>query len=272
MDAKPLRALGILASLLASCILAAVYAETTASGSLDWVMKTLDYSGTAIFAVTGALAAGKKRMDIFGVVVLGCVTALGGGTLRDIILDIHPVFWILDANYLSIAVMATAITFLLSRYLILPMTALNYADAAGLAVFTVIGFQIGFQETQMYSIGILMGVMTGVVGGMIRDVLLGEIPLILRRGIYASASLCGATLYALLLNFQMPEAFMILATVSATLAFRVAALNWNLGLPVFWLKEARGKSSHRRVFNPRLSLQTRQSAMFPLRDPIARKL
>jgi uncharacterized membrane protein YeiH len=106
----------------------------------------LDLIGTAVFAITGALAAGRKQMDIFGVVVLGCVTALGGGTLRDVILGIYPVFWISDTWYLGVAVTAAVATFVSARRWRLPATVLLYADAVGLAVFTVIGFQGGFRE------------------------------------------------------------------------------------------------------------------------------
>ena len=158
-----------------------------------------DLLGTATFAITGALAAGRKQMDVFGVVVLGCVTAVGGGTLRDVILGNYPIFWITDYMYLLIATLAAVGAFLMVRYRRLSIKALVYADAAGLAIFTIIGFRHGFEITGSYGIAMVMGVMTGVVGGMIRDVLAGELPLILRREIYASASLCGAMLFALLL-------------------------------------------------------------------------
>ena len=197
----------------------------------------LDLVGTAVFAITGALAAGRKKMDIFGVVVLGCVTALGGGTLRDVILGSSPVFWISDTQYLAVAILASIGTLVLAQNWRLPSTLLMYADAVGLAVFTVIGFQKGLQVTQAYSIAIVMGVTTGVVGGIIRDVLSGEIPLILRHEIYASASLCGASLFALLNYFKLTGSFPITAALLTTLAIRLAALHWNLSLPLFLLKE-----------------------------------
>ena len=198
----------------------------------------LDLLGTAVFAITGALAAGRKQMDIFGVVVLGCVTALGGGTLRDVILGIYPVFWISDTAYLGVAVTAAVATFVSARRWRLPATVLLYADAVGLAVFTVIGFQRGFQGTHAYSIGIVMGVTTGVVGGIIRDVLSGEIPLIFRREIYASASLFGAALFALLYHLRLPNLFVVLVAASTTLVIRLAALHWNLALPILWIKKS----------------------------------
>ena len=197
----------------------------------------LDLIGTAIFAITGALAAGRKRMDVFGVVVLGCVTALGGGTLRDVILGNYPVFWVSDTTYLKVAVIVAISTFVLVQRWRLPTIFLIYADAVGLAVFTVIGFQKGFIATHVYSISIVMGVTTGVVGGIIRDVLSAEIPLILRREIYASASLGGGALLALLSYLQLSSFFTVSAAVLTTLVIRLAALHWQLSLPLFKPKE-----------------------------------
>lgn len=204
---------------------------------MDLMMYLLDLSGTAIFSITGALAAGRKRMDIFGVVVLGSVTALGGGTLRDVILGIFPVFWISDTLYLAVATIAAIFTFVVVQRWRLPNIVLMYADAVGLAVFTVIGFQRGYQATHMYSIAIVMGMTTSVVGGIIRDVLSGEIPLILRREVYASASLCGATLFACMSYLQLPSSFAVFIAILTTLLIRFLALHWNLALPLLQLKE-----------------------------------
>lgn len=210
---------------------------------MDHVIHMLDLLGTAVFAVTGALAAGRKRMDIFGVVVLACVTALGGGTLRDVILGSRPVFWIADTQYLAVCSIAAIGTFLLAQRWKMPSIVLIYTDSVGLAVFTVIGFQVGFHVTHVYSIAIVMGVTTGVVGGIIRDVLSGEIPLIFRREIYASASLCGATLLALLSYLQLPTPFTVSSAVLTTLLIRLAALHWNLALPLFQLEEDNTKGT-----------------------------
>jgi uncharacterized membrane protein YeiH len=204
---------------------------------MDFLIHWFDLAGTAVFAISGALAAGRKRMDIFGVVVLGCVTALGGGTLRDVVLGSHPVFWISDTLYLALASMAAIGTFLSAQRIRFHGNVLMYADAVGLAVFTVIGFQKGFQQTHEYSIAIVMGVTTGVVGGIIRDLLSGEIPLILRREIYASASLCGAALLALLSYLQLPNSLAVSAAFLISLMIRISALHWNLALPLFRLEE-----------------------------------
>ena len=202
---------------------------------MDLVIHLLDLFGTAVFATTGALAAGRKQMDIFGVVVLGCVTALGGGTLRDVILDL-PVFWVSDTMYLAVAAIVAIGIFALAQRRQIPAMVLMYADAVGLAVFTVIGFQKGFKATQEYSIAIVMGMTTGVVGGIIRDILSGEIPLILRREIYASASLCGAALLALFTYLQLTSSFTVLAAILTTLIIRLIALHRKLALPLFRLE------------------------------------
>jgi len=204
---------------------------------MNLVIHILDLVGTAVFAVTGALAAGRKQMDIFGVVVLGCVTAMGGGTLRDVILGNYPVFWISDTMYFAVSTIVATGTFILAQRWRLPGGVLMYADAVGLAVFTVIGFQKAFLITHMYGISVVMGMTTGVVGGILRDVLSGEIPLILRKEIYASASLCGAALLALLFHLHLPMPFAAPIAALMTLAIRIAALQWNLSLPLFRTEE-----------------------------------
>ncbi|MCG8427826.1 MAG: TRIC cation channel family protein, partial [Chromatiales bacterium] len=120
-------------------------------------------------------------------------------------------------------------------YTRMPSIMLMYADAVGLAVFMFVGYQKGFEMTQAYSIGIVMGVISGVVGGIIRDVLSGEIPLIFRREIYASAALTGATLLALLSYLEVPGTITVPAAVLTTLVIRLAAIHWNLALPLFHL-------------------------------------
>ena len=161
----------------------------------------LDLFGVAVFAVTGALAAGKKQMDLFGVVVLALATALGGGTLRDLILGAYPVFWISDPTYIFVGTAAAILIFVLARFFRPPAKALKFADAFGLAVFTVIGTSKAISLGVPGSISVIMGVLTGVAGGIIRDMLSGEIPLVLKAEIYATASLCGAITFVVLTNY-----------------------------------------------------------------------
>jgi uncharacterized membrane protein YeiH len=202
----------------------------------------LDLFGTAVFAATGALAAGRKHMDVFGVVVVALVTALGGGTARDIVLGVGPVFWVQDAAYVVVAVCAALSTFVLARFARLPERALVVADAFGLAVFTAIGAQKAFAAGAATASGaagaigliaVIMGVMTGVVGGMARDVLCGEIPLILRKEIYATASLAGAVAFVLLRGNGAGRVPATAVAVAVVLVVRLAAIHWRLSLPLF---------------------------------------
>ena len=192
----------------------------------------LDLFGVAIFAITGSLAAGKKHMDLFGVVVLATVTALGGGTIRDIILDLGPAFWVTNPTYLIVVIIASIATFMLVRTIDIHSNALVIADAIGLAVFTIIGTEKAISADVSGYICVVMGVTTGVLGGMIRDILAGEIPLILQKEIYATASLCGASVFYLIyivLGLKSPA---IIISFAITFCLRLAAIKWNISLPI----------------------------------------
>lgn len=193
----------------------------------------LDLFGVAVFAITGALAAGRKKMDLFGVVVLALATALGGGTMRDILLGAFPVFWISDPTYIFVGTVAAVLVFALARLRRPPEKALSFADAFGLAVFTVIGTGKAISLGAPGSISVIMGVMTGVAGGIIRDILSGEIPLILKAEIYATASLCGAIIFAVLTTYFQDMPFAAPAAIVVILALRLTAIHWRLSLPVF---------------------------------------
>jgi uncharacterized membrane protein YeiH len=197
----------------------------------------LDLFGVAVFAVSGSLAAGRKHMDIFGVVVLGLVTALGGGTLRDTLLDVGPVFWITDRVYLLVAVVSSLLTFISVRVIRVPWRGLLVSDAFGLAVFMAIGTAKTLTITGSPSIAMLMGVMTGVAGGMVRDVLSAEVPLILRKEIYATAALCGALAYVILIQLGLADTFCLLLSAGVTLTIRLGAIHYNFSLPVFRSRE-----------------------------------
>lgn len=188
----------------------------------------------AVSAISGVLAGSGKKVDLFGVIVLGLVTALGGGTLRDIILD-RPVFWLGDANFVINAAGTSAITFFIVRYWTVPALALAVADAFGLALFTVLGAVIGLKMGVGLTNSVVMGVITGVAGGILRDVLVGEIPHVFRRDIYlyATAAVVGATIFVLLEN-QFPDVpSNRLVGIGSTLILRLAAIRWKVSLPLF---------------------------------------
>ncbi len=191
----------------------------------------LDLFGVAVFAVTGALVAREKQMDLFGVVVVASVTAVGGGTLRDMMLGLTPVFWVEDTTYIIVAVIAALLTVVTVRLIELPTRILSIADAFGLAMFTLIGTEIAWQLGLSPLIAVVMGVIASVAGGVIRDLLSDRIPLIMRSELYATASLCGAVIFVLLA--PVDESLASVLTVLTTLGLRLAAIRWNLTLPTF---------------------------------------
>ncbi|WP_028237879.1 trimeric intracellular cation channel family protein [Stutzerimonas azotifigens] len=195
-----------------------------------------DLFGVAVFAITGALMAGRKSMDLFGVLVIAIVTALGGGTLRDLILDNHPVSWIRDDTYLIVCTLAAVGTVLWVR-VTRPIheTGLLVSDAFGLAVFTVIGTEVALQHQVPVSTALIMGVMTGVAGGVIRDVVCNEIPLIFQKEIYATACLVGSLVFVILRQLGTPHWVDTGVAMLVVLLIRLAAIRWHLGLPRFHL-------------------------------------
>lgn len=189
-----------------------------------------------MFAVSGALAAGRKSLDLMGVVVIAIAASIGGGTLRDLLLNRHPVFWIANPSYLIVIVVCALLTVAWTRWFRPPNQSLQYADALGLAFFTISGAQIA--ETLNFApiIVIVMGTITGVVGGVLRDILCAEIPMILRRGnIYATAAIAGAAFYLAMNALGLPRPLPSLLGMSMIAGLRLAAIRWNLQLPVFSL-------------------------------------
>jgi uncharacterized membrane protein YeiH len=191
----------------------------------------LGLTGIAAFSITGVIAAGKKDMDIFSIVLIGVVTALGGGTMRDIIIDANPIFWIADLSYLWVAAGAAVLTFFLVKFVRYLYTLLLYVDALGLSLFTVLAAEkallLGFSNT----VAILMGVTTGIAGGMIRDVLTGRMPLLMGREFYATPALLGAIVFTILLTFFPSHEYNRLYAVGMVFILRGAAIQWGLYYP-----------------------------------------
>lgn len=192
-------------------------------------------------AASGALAAKGKPVDLFGVVVLALVTAVGGGTIRDVVLDVRPVFWVADSSFVVTAVLCAFAVFVAARYHPLPERTLILADAAALALFTVVGVEKTLAAGASPIVAVAMGAVTGAAGGMIRDVLAGEIPLVLRpqTHLYATASLCGAAVFVLLRPYLDPGSLRLVAA-GTTLALRLWAIWWKIGLPEFRARDFRG--------------------------------
>ncbi len=197
-----------------------------------------EHTATCVAAISGALAAKGKQVDLFGVLVLALVTALGGGTLRDLILDARPVFWVADSSFLITATAGALGVFVVARMVEISIQPLLYADACGLALFTVVGVEKSLSLGVSPSVAVVMGLMTGTAGGIMRDVLTGEIPLVFRKQIYlyATACLCGALVFVLLRSV-LPHGTLRFLAMGTTLGLRLAAIWWKIHLPEF---EARG--------------------------------
>ncbi len=195
------------------------------------LLYALDLVGTAAFAASGAWAAIRNRMDLFGVLVLGLVTATGGGTLRDLLLGDAPPFCLRDETYLYVSLAVALAVFFLHPRLEWLAHPLLYFDAIGLGTFVVIGtgkalaFKMGFLGA------VMMGVMTATAGGVVRDVLSNHVPLILRKEIYASACLAGGVLLVLLYKTPLPQPLTALLAALAVIVLRLLAIRHNWALP-----------------------------------------
>lgn len=198
----------------------------------------LSLLGVAVFAASGALSAGRKGFDLIGVIVVSAVTAIGGGTLRDVLLDRHPIFWIADPLQLVVILAAAILTLVYVRFRRPPWTALLVADALGLALFSISGAQVAEQRGLPGIIAVVMGTITGSAGGVLRDILSGEVPILLRHTeLYATAAIAGVTVYLLAKTAGLgltPSALLGMAVVAA---IRFAAILWRLRLPVFRVPE-----------------------------------
>jgi len=201
--------------------------------SLSFVY-SLEMLGTAAFAVSGALAASRKRMDIFGFCVLALMPAVGGGTIRDIIIDRVPVFWVSDNRYIAVAIIAALVVFFAPhrkpggrRQLLV------WADALGLSLFAVLGTEICLQHNTGPLVAVMLGVTTAVTGGMIRDVICNEIPLILSREIYATAAFVASLAYVLADNLALDGNLALTIGVATGFAIRGLAIVYNWSLPSF---------------------------------------
>jgi uncharacterized membrane protein YeiH len=200
----------------------------------------LDLLGVAVFAISGALAAGRAGLDLFGVLILAGLPAIGGGTLRDLLLNRHPLFWIADPRYLLVIALSAAATIVYARYLPVPDGALRVADAMGLALFAISGAQIAESKGLRPVVVVLMGTMTGVAGGVLRDVLSAQVPLILRKDVYATAAVAGIVLYLLLQRIGVPRGWAFGWGLLCVVALRLLAVAYDLNLPVFSLPQPPG--------------------------------
>jgi uncharacterized membrane protein YeiH len=192
----------------------------------------LDLAGVAVFAVSGVLAARSRGLDLFGVIVIAAITAVGGGTLRDLLLNRYPIFWITNARYLIVIIASALLTVGYVRLRPPPGNALLVADALGLALFALSGAQVAEGAQCPAIIVVLTGTITGVTGGILRDVITAQVPVILRRDIYATAAIAGVALYLVLQTFGVQRSQAFGAGMVVVVALRLVAIRWGLRLPI----------------------------------------
>ncbi|MEF7616970.1 trimeric intracellular cation channel family protein [Aquincola sp. MAHUQ-54] len=201
------------------------------------LLRVLDLLGVAVFAVSGALAGIGAQLDLLGILVLASVTAVGGGTIRDLLLNRYPIFWIEDPWPVFSIFAATTLTLIWVHSIAVPTNALLIADAFGLSLFAMSGARIAESRGCRAPVIVLMGTLTGAGGGVVRDLLSAKVPLILRQDIYASAAIAGIGVYLLMRAARVPTGFALAAGFVSVLGVRLTAIAFNLRLPAFALPQ-----------------------------------
>ena len=198
--------------------------------SVDTLLYGLGIAASVVCGATGVLEAGRKHIDLFGAITAGIAASLGGGTLRDLLLD-RKVFWIADQTYLIATIAAAVMPFFLARRWTLPAKLFLLPDAMGLALFTVVGTQIGIQFQTPWLVASLMGVITGVFGGLLRDVLANEMPLVFTSELYATAAWLGAVAMIVMQELGLGYVSSSFLGMGVVILIRLAAIRWHITLP-----------------------------------------
>lgn len=199
--------------------------------SISDLLTSLDLIGTLVFAISGSMAAASKKLDLFGAAFIAFVTAVGGGTVRDLLIGSTPVGWMRDVNYIFIILIGVGITFLFKKYVRKLRKTLFLFDTIGIAVFTVLGLKKALLVGVNPLIAVMMGMFSAVLGGVIRDILINEIPLIFRKEIYAMACIAGGSLFVLLEPTSLSFEERTLITVISIILIRILAIKFKIGLP-----------------------------------------
>jgi uncharacterized membrane protein YeiH len=197
----------------------------------------LDLLGTVAFAISGALSAMNRRLDLFGIFIIAFVTAIGGGTIRDILIGSTPVTWMENTIYIYLIGVVTIFAIIFRRKLDHLKKSLFLFDSIGLGIFTITGVEIGIQNDLNPIISITLGAMTGTFGGVIRDILCNEIPVIFRKEIYATACIVGGLAFVIFYEIGMPQDVIYVITSVTVIAIRLLAVKFHISLPSFYLSQ-----------------------------------
>jgi uncharacterized membrane protein YeiH len=199
----------------------------------DSVLHLLSLVAIAAQAMTAALAAGRRSMDWAGVCMLGCITALGGGTIRDVLLGHYPLLWVHNPSYLCITAFAALVTIAIARLVHRLALAFLMLDAVGLVVFTIAGCDVAWQIDAPLPIVIVAGMITGCAGGVLRDILCNDVPLLFRSELYASVSVVTGLFYATGFTLRLNGELWTALTFLLGLTFRLLAIRYKWDMPKF---------------------------------------
>ncbi len=198
--------------------------------------QVIDILGTIAFAISGVLVAMEKRLDLFGVIIIAFVTAIGGGTLRDLLIGNTPVSWMQDLNYFMVILASAILAILFAKQLKYLRRSLFLFDTLGIGLYTIVGIEKGLQAELLPVICIALGTMTACFGGVIRDILCNEIPVIFRKEIYATACILGGASYFLFVNLPIVDIYANIAGILIVITIRIVAVRFNIALPNIYRK------------------------------------
>ncbi|TXH71954.1 MAG: trimeric intracellular cation channel family protein [Thiothrix sp.] len=206
--------------------------------NLDLFQQILTVIATVTLAFSGVLQAARYQMDFFGALVLAFVGSVGGGTLRDLLIGATPVFWAVDPSYIQIIIPTTILSIIALRFYTPPpkLYLVDIADAAGLALFAILGAQKALNYQLIEPVAVIMGVITGIAGGMIRDVLTPTTPFVMRSEMYASAAIIGVVAYTLGRSY-LPETAAMVLGMGVIFSLRVAAIYWQIKVPIIKFRD-----------------------------------
>ena len=203
---------------------------------MDQIYFAADILGTVAFAISGVLVAMEKRLDLFGVGIIALVTAIGGGTLRDLLIGSSPVTWTTTPTYMYVILGAVLFAILFQSRLKFLRTSLFLFDTIGIGLYTMVGIEKGLEAGLEPLICVTLGTITASFGGVLRDILCNEIPVIFRKEIYATACILGGVGYFLLLKTPVPEAYAYLSGVALVIGIRLLAVRYGIALPNIYKK------------------------------------
>ncbi len=199
---------------------------------------TIDILGTVAFAISGVLVAMEKRLDLFGVLIIAFVTAIGGGTLRDLLIGNTPVGWMQDLTYVITIFISVVFAIIFVNKLKYLRKSLFLFDTIGIGLYTMVGVEKGLEAGLLPIICIFLGTMTACFGGVIRDILCNEIPVIFRKEIYATACILGGASYFLFIQFPVKDSYAYIAAILVVIVLRLIAVRFDVRLPNIYNKEA----------------------------------